>query len=149
MVNVSPDAMTPSNTPPNTRITWVEKSSQFLTSTAFSIMQAMYKTTNGLTPTIACTCVSTANLCTLTPFPISPQFKNYYSYMSFAFVADRTSTGLLTATLVPTTGSTPTLKIMKADGASQATTGDIVINLFYILYYVDTLDSGNGAFVLK
>lgn len=144
---VAASAMTPPLVPPNTRMTWTDKG--VLTSTAFSIMQQYYQSINGLTPTVPCTCVSTTNLCTLTPFNVSPQLKNYFSYWSFAFVADRTSTGVLTATITPLTGTLPTLKIMKANGATQATTGDIVINLFYILYYVDTLDGGNGAFVLK
>lgn len=145
---VAAAAITRPNTPPNPRIQWVEED-RTLSSTALSIMQQIHSEVNGLTPTISCESTFAANKYTLTPLNISPVVAQYYSFMSFAFVASNSSTSLVTATVVPKTGSLNTLKVMKANGASQATNGDLVANLFYLLYYVDTLDGGSGAFVLK
>lgn len=148
---VSAAAMRPSLTPPNPRIQLVETSKDkagMLTSTGLSIMQQHHKTINGLTPVISCTCVNVGNVYTLTPFNVSPDVLNYYSYFGFAFVASATSTGTVSATVVPTTGSLPTLPVLKSHGAAAAGANDLTVNLFYIFYYVDTLNSGNGAFVV-
>lgn len=145
---VAASAMTPSMTPPNTRIQLTDKQG-VLSSTGLSILQQHHKVINGLTPTVSCTCTNVGNVLTLTPFNISPQVLNYYSYWSFAFVSPVTSLGTLTATVVPTTGSLPTLPVLKTHGSAVAGSGDITINLFYILYYVDTMNGGNGAFVLQ
>lgn len=140
-------AMTPSATPPNPTIDFTDKKG-VLTSTGLSIMQKIRQSINGLTPTISCTCTNVGNVYTLTPFPIAPQLLNYYSYWSFAFVAPATSTGAVTATIIPTTGALATLPVLKTHGSAPASTSDLTINLFYVMYYVDTLNSGNGAFVI-
>lgn len=137
-------------TPPNPRIQWTDNQKQqgTLSSTALSIMQQHHNAIDGLTPTVPCTCTNVGNVYTLTPFNVSPQVKGYFSYTSFAFVASGTSAGLITATVVPTTGSLSTLKVYKTHGSAQATLNDLTINLFYVVYYVDTLDAGSGGFVL-
>lgn len=134
--------------PPQTRAPIVDDKGVLVPS-ALQMVQGYFKQINGLTPTVPCTSVFAANLYTLTPFSISPQILQYWDYWSFAFVADATSTGAVTATVVPDTGSLATLKVFKTNGSAQAGAGDITINLFYLLYFVDTLDSGNGGFVLK
>lgn len=134
--------------PPRTRVPVVDKDGVLLAATQ-QMLQGYFKLINGLTPTVPCTATNVSNVYTLTPFSISPQFTGYMDYWSFAFVSPFTSTGLVTATIKPDTGALPTLKVFKTNGSAQATTGDITINLFYILYFVDTLDSGTGGFVLK
>lgn len=134
--------------PPQTRAPIVDDKGVLVPS-ALQLLQGYFKLINGLNPTVPCNGVFNSNLYTLTPFNISPQVLKYTSYWSFAFVAPAPSTGLVTATVVPTTGSLAALKVFKTNGSAQATTGDITINLFYLLYFVDTLDSGNGGFVLK
>lgn len=119
-----------------------------LSSTGLQILQQMFTALNGLTPTIPCNATFNTNVYTLTPADISPNVPNYYDYWSFAFVAPATSTGLVTATVVPNTGSLPTLKVYKTHGSAQATTNDITVNLFYVVYFVDSLDSGNGGLVI-
>lgn len=120
-----------------------------LSSSGMNMMQLIFNTINGLTPTIPCTAAYDTNLYVLTPFTVSPQFADYYDHASYAFVAPSNSTGLVTATIVPRTGAAATLKVYKTNGSAQATSGDIVANLFYLLYYVSTLDGGNGGLVLK
>lgn len=120
-----------------------------LSSTGLQMLQQMFSAIQGLTPTITCDVVSSSNVYTLTPVNISPNVPNYFDYWSFAFVADATSTGLVTATVVPRTGALPTLPVYKTNGSAQATTNDITLGLFYVLYFVDSLNSGNGGFCLK
>lgn len=141
-------AQIPSIIPPNSRIPWVDPKTGVLTNTALQIMQQIFKTLNGALPTIPCISTNANNVYTLTPFNVSPNIANYYDYQPFSFVASATSTGLVTATVVPLTGSLATLPVYKNHGAAQATTNDIIINLFYVAYYVDTLNSGNGGFVI-
>lgn len=120
-----------------------------LSNTGLQFCQSVFTAINGLSPTITCNAVFASNKYTLTPVNIAPRIPNYYDHWSFAFVAPATSTGLVTATIVPETGILPTLPVYKTNGSAQATTNDITVNLFYVLYYVDSLNSGNGGFVLK
>lgn len=143
---VAAKAVTGSNTPPNSRIEFTDKNG-VLTSTGLSILQAMHQTINGLTPTISCNCANVGNVYTLTPLSISPKVLGYFSFMSFAFVASATSTGLITATVAPATGTLPTIPVYKSTG--QATTNDLLIGTFYVLYYVDTYNTNAGGFALK
>jgi hypothetical protein len=98
---------------------------------------------------VPCNCTNTGNVYKWTPLNISPSVSNYYSYWSFPFVASATSTGAVTATVVPQTGTLATLPVYKTNGSAQASSGDITIGLFYVAYFVDYLNSGNGGFVIK
>lgn len=133
---------------PNSRVPLTNKDGT-MTVPTLQMLQRLITLVNGLTPGIPCNASFASNVYTLTPFSISPQFSNYLDYQSFPFVAPATSTGLITATVVPTTGTIATLPVYKANGATQATTNDILINLFYVIWYVDSLNSGAGGFVLK
>lgn len=150
---VAASAMTPSITPPNPRIAFTEPQTGLLTSsTGMQILTQHHQAINGLTPTVSCTCTNVGNVYTLTPFNISPNVANYYSYWSFAFVASATSTGTVTATVIPSSQSTmtgvlPTLPVLKTHGSAAAGNADLTAGLFYVMYYVDTLNGGNGAFV--
>lgn len=134
---------------PNPRIPWIDAQTGQLSTTGLQMLQQMFTAIQGLTPTIACDEAFAANVYTLTPVNIAPNVPNYFDYWSFAFVATNTSTGSVTATVVPRTGTLPTLKVYKTNGSAQAGAGDIVSGLFYVLYFVDSLDSGNGGLVLK
>lgn len=119
-----------------------------LSVTGLQVLQQMFTSINGMTPTIACNATNVSNLYTLTPADVSPRVPNYFDYWSFAFVASATSTGPVTATVMPVTGALPTLKVYKTHGSAQAGAGDITNGLFYVVYYVDSLDSGNGGFCI-
>ena len=145
---VAPVAQSPSLIPPNSQIPFTVTKNGQLTTTSLQLLQQYFKSINGAVPLISCNAANTGNVYTLTPLNISPALPNYFSFQSFGFVAPATSTGLVTATVVPQTGSLATLPVYKNHGAAQATTNDITINLFYVAFYVDTLNSGNGGFVI-
>jgi hypothetical protein len=104
---------------------------------------------NGGSRVIPCSAVSTSNLITLTPNDASPKLTAYRDFDIFAFTADADSTGSVTATVVPETGSLPTLKVYKSDGASQAGAGDVVSGSTYLFVVADAYDTANGGFILK
>lgn len=141
--------ITPAITNPSPRVPAVDPNTGQLSTTGMQMLQQMWTSVNGLSPTVSCNAAFSLNLYTLTPVEIAPRVKNYYSYWSFAFVAPATSTGAVTATVVPATGSLASLPVYTNNGAAQANAGDITINLFYLLYFVDSLNAGNGGFVLK
>lgn len=140
--------------PPMARMPFVERRegdshSLVLTNQALGMLKDMTNLLNGMTPLIPCNEEFAANTYTLTPTNIAPAFYDYADFLAFAFVATDTSTGNISATVVPSTGSVATLKVYKANGATRAAAGDIVSGSFYILYYVDSLDTGTGGFVIK
>jgi hypothetical protein len=79
----------------------------------------------------------------------SPLVSQYADFDTFRFVADATSTGLLSAKVVTPQGTLATLNVYKTNGSAQATTGDVTINLQYDLTFVDSLNSGAGGLVLR
>jgi hypothetical protein len=89
------------------------------------------------------------NVITLTPLTASPLIEKYVDYEIFAFVAEQTSDGSVTGTVVPRKGSLSTIKFYKTSGAAQAGAGDVVAGSLYLGIYNDALDSGNGGIVLK
>lgn len=100
---------------------------------------------NRITPCSA----SGTNVVTLTPNDDAPIIEKYVDYEFFPFVAANNSTGAVTMTVVPRKGTLATLKAYKTNGSAQAGAGDITAGLLYIAVYVDSLDAGTGAFVLK
>lgn len=146
---VAPAAQATSILPPNAQIPFINPQNGLLTNPALQVLQQIQTLINGLTPPIGCTATFASNKYTLTPLSIAPNVPSYLFSQAFMFVAPASSTGLVTATVVPAKGVLATLKVFKTNGSAQATAGDITINLFYLLYYVDSLDSGNGGFVLK
>ena len=98
---------------------------------------------------IPCSASTTSNKITLTPNDASPMIEGYRDYEIFVAIADATSDGDVTATVVPKTGVLDTLKVFKTDGAAQATTGDIVSGSLYLFVFGDPYDSAAGGFVLK
>lgn len=99
--------------------------------------------------TMPCNASTDTNVITLTLLPIQPLVSQYVSYETFAFVADTDSTGDLSALVVTAEGTLATLNVYKDNGATQAASGDVVKDCQYFATYVDSLDSGNGGFVLR
>lgn len=100
---------------------------------------------NRLTPCNA----SGKNVISLAPLPASPLIEKYVDYEVFTFVAEQTSDGAVTMTVVPRDGVLATLKAYKTSGASQAGSGDIVAGSTYLAIYNDALDTAAGGFVIK
>lgn len=113
------------------------------------LMQAWRGNANGCARIVPCNASGT-NLITLTPtHPVAPVLDRYRDFDVYAFVAAATSTGSVTATVVPASGTLATLKAYKSGGAAQAGSGDVVKDSLYLAIFNDALDSGNGGLVLK
>lgn len=94
---------------------------------------------------VPCQSVMATNIYTLTPTLHREGGATYADHMTFAAVADATSTGDASAAV----DSLPTLKVYKDGGSTRASTGDIVSGRLYLFIYNSALDSGNGGLVLK
>lgn len=124
-----------------------------LSDLGMSCLNEIWAAVNGANMIIPCSVDQTSvNLLLLSPLVTSPvskqnreQHGKYTVFSTWAFCANSTSTGLLTASVTPL----DTLKVYKNNGGTQATSGDIVLNRQYFLTYVDSLDSNNGGFVLR
>jgi hypothetical protein len=99
---------------------------------------------------IPCEASGTANAIILTPFDASPLLDGYRVYDRFVAFASLTSDStVVTATVVPITGSLDALRVYKAAGATAAGAGDVVQNSLYDFIYAAHLNGGAGGFVLK
>jgi hypothetical protein len=67
---------------------------------------------------------------------------------AFLFWAENNSTGAVTATVVPKTGTLATLPVHINNGASQAGAGDVLEDALYLAFYTPHLGA-SGVFVLK
>jgi hypothetical protein len=113
------------------------------------LLSAWYNFIVGMNRITPCNASTASNVITLTPLTSSPLIEAYRDYEIYAFVADATSTGSVTGTIVPKSGTLSTVKFYKSNGASQAGAGDVVSGSSYLGVYVDSLDGGNGGIVLK
>lgn len=100
---------------------------------------------NGGNRVIPCSASTSSNKITLTPNDASPLLKGYIDHEIFVFEADSTSTGAVTATVVPANGTLATLDVFD-DVSTQTTTGGIVDGEIYAFIFADSLDSGSGGF---
>lgn len=133
--------------PPNSRIQLVDPKTGILTVTGLQFLQQIWTQIVDTNQIIPCTATHTNNQYNLTPFPSPPSFNlaAYADYSIYSFVAPFTSTGAVTAQ-VATLGI---IKVFISNGATQANTGDIVINDLYLLIYNSNLDTAAGGFVAK
>lgn len=97
-------------------------------------------------------CIITGtNVLTLTPRLHKEGAATYGDGMIWTGAAQNTSTGAVTAAVVPASGAgaLPTVAVFKDNGATPAGAGDIVIDCVYLFVFNQALDAGNGGFVLK
>lgn len=132
----------------NTLVPVVDIQTGNLTEHGQQLFNSWYNFIVGMNRLIPCNASGT-NVITLTPLASSPLLEGYKDYDAFLFVASGSSTASVTATVVPRTGALSTIKVYKTNGSAQAGNGDIVAGLFYVGFYVDSLDSGAGGMVLK
>lgn len=126
---------------------FVDTSNGLLTQHGAQFLQRLRNYVNGGNRITPCSASGT-NVITLTPNDASPLLTGYIDYEVFAFVAENTSTGAVTATVVPASGTLATVKVYKDGGATQAGSGDVVQNALYLATFNDALDSGSGGLVL-
>lgn len=119
-----------------------------LTNYGWQTLQGTYGFLNGTNRIVPCNASGT-NVITLTMLSTAPLVQGYYDFDTYRAVAANTTTGSVTALVVTPQGNLGTIKVFKSNGAAQAGTGDITSGLLYDFVYVDSLDGGNGAFVLK
>jgi hypothetical protein len=109
----------------------------------------------GMGRIIPCSCISAANVLTLTPNGhgaedgVGPLLEGYRFGDIYLFVADASSTGSVTATVVPKSGALATLKVYINGGAAQAGNGDITAGRVYLGVYVYSLDANAGGIVIR
>lgn len=137
----------------NIRIPIVDPQTGALNSAGINVLTDLLDYIQGSSRLIPCEETGT-NVLALTQLSVSPLISYYNDYDGFQFVAAATSTGLVTANVTVVQGQVvqgtlATLKVFKNNGATQATTGDVVLGSFYILFYVNSLDGGAGGFALK
>lgn len=89
------------------------------------------------------------NSITLSLLPVQPIVTQYAAFDTYAFVADATTTGHVTAQVQTANGTMETLNVYKNNGATQAGNNDIMQGSQYHLTYTDSLNSGAGGFVLR
>ncbi len=95
---------------------------------------------------IPCTATGT-NSITLAPIGNAPSSTNlsaYGNFNLFSFLAAGTSSSSVTAQF----GSLANIPVYRADGTTQATSGDLVSGRPYGLMYASSLNSGGGGFYL-
>lgn len=122
-----------------------------LTNSGRLALQQMHDFIVNMSRLIPCNAKTTTNIITLTLLDVQPAVSQYASYDTYAFVADTTSSGNVSALVVTDSpgGTLPTLNVYKTNGSARAGANDITQNLQYFLTYVDTLNSGSGGFVLR
>ena len=128
--------------------------SKSLDISAEAAYERMRNYVNGGGRTFACLCTGT-NVLSLTPNGhgdedgVSPLLEGYRFGDAFLFWAQNTSTGAVTGTVVPKSGTLATLKVFKTNGAAQAGSGDVIANSLYVAWYIPILDGNVGGLVLK
>jgi hypothetical protein len=133
---------------PNGVFPFVDLQTGCLTEHGLQVLNQYYNFTVGMNRITPCNASGT-NVVSLTPLTASPLIEKYTDYEVFSFVAANTTSGSVTMTVVPRSGSLSTLKAYKTNGAAQAGSGDIVSGSLYLAIYNDALDSGAGGFVIK
>lgn len=147
-MSISTDATGTPLSKPNGVFPFVDLATGCLAEHGLQLLNQIYNFIVGMNRLTPCNASGT-NIITLTPLAASPLIEKYVDYEVFTFVAANTTSGVVTMTVAPKKGTLSTLKAYKTNGAAQATTGDIVAGSLYFAIYNDTLDSGNGGFVIK
>jgi hypothetical protein len=132
---------------PDALAQFIEPSTGSLTSHGLQLLAKFRDYVNGGNRVIPCSASTDSNVVTLTPNDATPFLEKYIDHEIFVFVADATSTGAVTMTVVPKTGTLETLKAYV--NTTQANTGDVVINRLYLAIYNSAADAGAGGFILK
>lgn len=132
---------------PNGVAAFVDLTTGALSEHGLQVLSAFRNFVVGMNRVIPCSASGT-NVITLTPNDSSPLIEKYLDHDIFVFVAAATSTGAVTATVVPRDGTLATLNVYITGGAIQAGVGDVVVNRLYLAIYHSQIIAG-GGFILK
>lgn len=133
---------------PNSQLPFVDINTGSLTEHGTQLLSAWYNFIVGMNRITPCNASGT-NVIALTPLDASPLISGYVDYEIYSFVAANTSSGTVTMTVVPRSGTLSTLKAYKTSGAAQAGSGDIVAGSLYLAIYNAALDTAAGGFIIK
>ena len=133
---------------PNGLFAFVDVKTGCLTEHGLQLMSQLRGFVVGMNRITPCNATG-KNVITLTPLEASPLIEKYVDYEVYSFVAEQTSDGSVTATVVPRDGALATIKAYKTNGSAQAGAGDVVAGSLYLAIYNDALDGGAGGLVLK
>ncbi len=133
---------------PNGQFPFIDIKTGSLSEHGNQLLNAWYNFIVGMNRITPCNATGT-NVIALAPLDASPLITGYRDYEIYSFVAANTTSGSVTMTVAPRTGTLATLKAYISDGATQANTGDIVAGSLYLAIFNAALDGGNGAFVIK
>lgn len=133
---------------PNNVFPFTDKDTGILSEHGVQMMSQIYNFIVGMNRLTPCNATG-KNVITLTPLTASPLIEKYVDYEIFTFVAEQTSDGAVTGTVVPRKGTLATIKFYKTGGSAQAGAGDVVAGSLYLAIYNDALDTGAGGLVLK
>lgn len=93
---------------------------------------------------VGCTASGT-NVITLTPILSGYTGPAYANFVAYSFIAANSSSGAVTLKV----GALAALNVYKADGTTQITSGDIVANQTYRVFYNGALNSSAGGWYLE
>jgi hypothetical protein len=133
---------------PNSQFPFIDVKTGSLSEHGNQLLTAWYNFIVGMNRITPCNASGT-NVISLTPLDASPLITAYVDDEIYSFVAANTSSGAVTMTVVPRTGTLATLKAYVGNGATQANTGDIVAGSQYFAIYNAALDAAAGGFVIK
>ena len=115
----------------------------FGTATSPEPMSALDTQFNNVASGMELPCTATGtNAISLTPLTNFPSLSSYNELGGYRFVAANSSTGAVTLQY----NGLGFLPVYHADGVTQATIGDIIINQQYIVTFHQALNSGGGGF---
>lgn len=134
---------------PSVGLPFIDLQTGLLTNNGRIALQQMHDFIVNMNRIIPCNASTTSNVITLTLLATQPQVNQYTSYDTYAFVADANSTASLSALVVTEQGTLATLNVYKDNGENRAGSNDVLAGLQYFLTFVDSLNSGNGGFVLR
>ncbi len=150
-----PDAARPSPVKPiDAKVSQIDQKTGLPSVNALGQQEGLRSYINGAGRIIPCSASTSTNVVTLTPNDASPLLEKYVFGDVFVFWADATTTGSVTAEVVANpgqAGSAPLaeLKVYLDANGPQAGSGGVVSGALYQAFYVPTLDSNAGGFVLQ
>lgn len=133
---------------PQQKYQFIDLDTGFLTSYGLQTLEQMWRQIAASFGPVPCEATNVGNLYTLTPILQKEGGRSYGDYMRWTFMSPFTSTGAVTMNVMGD-ALLDTIKAYIDGGATQANTGDIIINRLYDAIYNSALDGGAGGFVLK
>lgn len=135
------DNQPPPTVAPRQGLPFVDIKTGCLSETGMQVLQQLYGLVNGMNRIIPCNSSNAGNVYTLTMLSVSPIYKKYASYDTFAFLASAANTGNVTAKVVTSAGTLATLPVLHING-TQLAANDILAGSQYFFTFSDGYGPG-------